>query len=391
MQKYFSIVMLIVLMLVTFSCERNQETFTFVVAADMRYTAKEEYRNSNYFQGACEAIKEYGKGAFMISPGDIDPPAAVREVIAQVLGEDYPWYPVVGNHELDDSSSMVYLRNYNKNGTTLPNIVRTGPEGTVETTYSFDWGDNHFVVLNQYFDGQSDMGTDGDLVPELLAWLENDLVNTKKKCIFVLGHEPLIALPDMDNGRLRHQDDSLNKYPKSSFKFYQLLKKYNVTAYICGHTHNASIAKINGIWQIDVGHARGIEAFFPTMVVETITEKIAEGRKNDKAEENSIADYFKGNAYEVKKVLYYSGLTRGVSYKEIDDNTALPILSEFYNQFSKNDQLRDKYKRTFWNQANLARSTFMKVITSSNEVKIEIYRDDARGGTYSLMHTVILN
>jgi hypothetical protein len=164
-----------------------------------------------------------------------------------------------------------------------------------------------------------------------------------------------------------------------------------VTAYICGHTHNASIAKINGLWQFDAGHARGIEAVFPTMVVEDITEKIAEGRKTGKVEESSVAEYFRENAYEVKKVLYYSGLTQGVSYKEIDDNTALPILSEFYNNYSENDQFRDKYISTFWDQANLARSTFMKVIISNDEVKIEIYRDDARGGVYSLMHTTILN
>jgi hypothetical protein len=28
-------------------------------------------------------------------------------------------------------------------------------------------------------------------------------------------------------------------------------------AYFCGHTHNASAALINGVWQIDCGHARG--------------------------------------------------------------------------------------------------------------------------------------
>jgi hypothetical protein len=391
MRKYASLVMLTVLMLLTVSCEFNQESFTFIVAADMRYAAKEEYRNSSYFQGACEAIKKYGKGTFMISPGDVDPPSAVREVISNVLGEDYPWYPVVGNHELEDSSFMDYLRNYNKNGNALPNIIRGGPDGSVETTYSFDWGNNHFVVLNQYYDGQSDMGTDGDLVPELLEWLETDLANNEKKHIIVFGHEPLISIPDMDNGRLRHQYDSLNKYPKSSFQFHQLLKKYNVTAYICGHSHNMSIAKINGIWQVDAGHARGIEAFFPTMLIEGISENIKEGKRIGQVEEKSIAEFYRDHAYEAKKVLYYSDLTEGVSYRQIDDKTALKILTQFYNQFSENEKLREKYITTFWDNANLTRSTFLKVRTSSNDVKIEIYRDDARGGAYSLMHTVILN
>jgi len=36
------------------------------------------------------------------------------------------------------------------------------------------------------------------------------------------------------------------------------LKQYSVTAYLCGHTHNFSAIQIDGVWQIDVGHARGL-------------------------------------------------------------------------------------------------------------------------------------
>lgn len=32
---------------------------------------------------------------------------------------------------------------------------------------------------------------------------------------------------------------------------------YAVTANICGHTHNYSVYQESGVWQIDVGHARG--------------------------------------------------------------------------------------------------------------------------------------
>jgi hypothetical protein len=80
-------------------------------------------------------------GAFMISPGDIDPPGDSRWTIDQVLGTDYMWYPVVGNHEEETSSDMDYLRDYNydANGTGVePDIVNTGPSGCPETTYSFD-------------------------------------------------------------------------------------------------------------------------------------------------------------------------------------------------------------------------------------------------------------
>jgi hypothetical protein len=47
-------------------------------------------------------------------------------------------------------------------GVSLPSIVNAGPPGCEETTYSFDYGDAHFVVLNEYYNGTSDRGTDGD-------------------------------------------------------------------------------------------------------------------------------------------------------------------------------------------------------------------------------------
>ncbi|MFQ6115205.1 MAG: hypothetical protein ACE5NG_14190 [bacterium] len=88
------------------------------------------------------------------------------------------------------------------------------------------------MVLNQYYDGQSDWGTDGNVIPELLAWLEEDLAANNKKHIFVF----------------------------------------------CGHCHSASYSKINGLWQIDAGHARGIEdKLYPQQLFEALIEALKEG------------------------------------------------------------------------------------------------------------------
>jgi hypothetical protein len=65
-------------------------------------------------------------------------------------------------------------------------------------------------------------------------------------------------VPDLDNGRVRHRGDSLDKYPANNHRFWALLRQQGVLAYFCGHTHNASVARINGLWQIDCGHARGL-------------------------------------------------------------------------------------------------------------------------------------
>ena len=203
----------------------------------------------------------------MISPGDIDPPKASKWTIEQVLGMNYIWYPVVGNHELPGKGSEIYygsnmewLReyNYDANGSgTHPDIVNTGPSGCPETTYSFDYDNAHFVVLNNYCDNDGDKVTDGDITGHLYNWLASDLAATNKEHIFVIGHQPAYPQPDADNGRTRKMKDSLNAYPANRDRFWNLLKNAGVVAYICGHTHNYSAVEINGVWQLNSGHARG--------------------------------------------------------------------------------------------------------------------------------------
>ena len=235
------------------------QDFRFSLSADMRqYSGQGTYDTSDYFRGACEAIDALGGGAFMVTPGDLDPPENVYWTLQTVLGPGYLWYPVVGNHEEETSSDMAWLRAFNLDGDTLPYIVNLGPSATEETTYSFDYGDAHFVQINEYYDGLSDTGTDGDVVDDLYDWLEADLIATTQPLIFVTGHEPAWPQPDADNGRMRHRGDSLDAHPSHRDRFWSLLREHQVTAYLCGHTHNFSAVNIDGVWQLDVGHARGL-------------------------------------------------------------------------------------------------------------------------------------
>jgi Calcineurin-like phosphoesterase len=230
---------------------------SFLVAGDMRDYASGEFGGPAYFLGACQAMHAAGPSAFLIVPGDLDPPQSVADVIRSVFGRAFPWYPAVGNHDASDPADMAFLRRLNARGTRLPNIVRPGPPGAVETTYSFEVGDVHVAVLNQYFDGVSDTDGHGDVSDEVYGWLKADLAATAKPFIFVVGHEPAFPVPDMTTGRSRHTGSSLNRNLASRDRFWQLLKTWKVTAYFCGHTHGASAKKIQGVWQLDCGHARG--------------------------------------------------------------------------------------------------------------------------------------
>ena len=255
-------VLLLIVFLLTLAASQSgnaqtndTEEFSFIVAADMREFAGPEYQNSQFFRGAVEAMKKYGEGAFMVSPGDLDPPWHVRSTLDDVLGKDYKWYPVMGNHEQETPEDMEWLRDWGKNNKEF--LLRTGPKNAEETFYSFDYINTHFVAINQYYDGQSDIATKGDISDPVYNWLQEDLAANDKQFIFVIGHEPIISIMDYTSGRLRHKGDNLDQHPENANRFVELLRKHNVTAYFCGHTHNFSYAKINGVWQLDAGHSRG--------------------------------------------------------------------------------------------------------------------------------------
>jgi hypothetical protein len=362
------------------SAEKESRELVFIVAADMRNFAKQGEWSKN-FSGACEAVREVGRGAFMISPGDldVDPPSAVREMVSTVLGKDYPWYPVLGNHDPESPSSMKYLRDYSQ---TVPNVVNRGPEGCEATTYSFDWANAHFVVLNQYFDGVKDWGLEGDVVPELLDWLEADLAANTKGHVFVFGHEPLMAMPDMDNGRIRHQGDSLDEHPENAFRFHQILLKHDVAAYICGHTHNASYANLNGLWQLDAGHARGLEeSSYADALYAAIRSAIETGRARGIGEAGSLRQLYRDDAYHVDRWFKYLGMT---------ETPVVQTLAQFYDEYSSDPTARDRYYERQIEGRKQTASTFLRITITGENVRVDFYRDDTHGGPYSLRETLIL-
>ncbi|MCK5700096.1 MAG: hypothetical protein KAI29_03050, partial [Cyclobacteriaceae bacterium] len=61
--------------------EKVEKNFSFIAACDMRYFVLEEYRSSEWTLGGFQAIEKVGKGEFMISPGDVEPPWATRELM----------------------------------------------------------------------------------------------------------------------------------------------------------------------------------------------------------------------------------------------------------------------------------------------------------------------
>lgn len=233
----------------------STEAFSFIAAGDMRGFVGPAPAGKQYFDGLCDALKAIGPGAFMISPGDCSPPGPIRSTIDQYLGTNYLWYPVAGNHDAEKSENMAWFRQWAEAG--IPHLARRGPPGAEYTTYSFDFGNSHFIALNEYYDGRSDAVGKGDVPDAALAWLKDDLAATRQPLIWVFGHKPIESLPDMDTGKVSHKGESVTTNADRLELFMQLLKEHHVRAYICGHTHKSSVAKVKGLWQADSGHSRG--------------------------------------------------------------------------------------------------------------------------------------
>lgn len=240
-----------------------EPAFSFAVTTDMSVVSAPEYIDyPNFFAALLGYLKQSGPGDFMISTGDILPAEGTDWTIDQVLGEDYLWFPLPGNHDFDHQAEVSFLRDYNydPNGPAEPNIVNQGPDSCPHTTYSFDYQNAHFVALNVYCNEDSAWGIDGSITDTLYDWLAADLAATEKTHIFVFGHEPAFPQPDAQTGLTSHYYESLDQYPAARDRFWALLQQYGVRAYFCGHTHNYSATLIDSVWQIEAGQAMGTRA-----------------------------------------------------------------------------------------------------------------------------------
>ncbi len=239
--------------------------FHFTVTADPR-------EHHTAFGDTLQAINTYvgGPGEFHVSVGDIDNTIPDnRAVIDTEFGASFVWYPIIGNHEEEDGADMNWLRAEYDDGnsvrTPLKNYTnQDGPDGTVRTTYSWDYGNAHFIAMNQYWNGgptegtgtdisRDDTAASGDVVAALRTWLAADLAANTKPFVFVFGHEQ--SFPQH-----RHVGDSLDQYPANRDAFWQVLEDEDVHAFFVGHTHTYSTHQgdkdgIGDVWQIDVGAA----------------------------------------------------------------------------------------------------------------------------------------
>ena len=244
----------------------NPKRFAFVVTTDWHTsdvqpntTVENNLQQIRYFMD--NPTTDMPAPSFMVVTGDFPNVSQTQTSINNVLGSGFLWYPVIGNHEISDGiSNFNYIRDTMV--PSLPNIVNYGPAGSLNTSYSWDHGNAHFTVLNAYWNGGtstgSDYAADGNIVPQLLSWINADLTATNQIQRFVFVHEP--AYPHD-----RHQGDSLDQYPANRDAFVAALDSQGVEVLFTGHTHffnhstSAQYPLLGNMHQITNGYLRGYD------------------------------------------------------------------------------------------------------------------------------------
>lgn len=174
-------------------------------------------------------------------------------------------WPVVGNHEIQHRADEENFRKV------FPNVYRNGPDDEKGLSYSFDFENTHFTIVNtdRWYYGDPNDTTDDRRdwhYIKHLDWLENDLKSARERNvdhIFIASHDMIYpvgghlhdGLPNLGRKFKFPMDSTQTWYMNQRQQVIDILDKYDVSTHICGHEHLYSRQKVNNIFEVIAGSA----------------------------------------------------------------------------------------------------------------------------------------
>ena len=172
-------------------------------------------------QFALRDLMKQDKAALALHTGDVVYPFGSHQTyqsyyldVYRDLMKQIPFYPAVGNHDIELDGGAPYLAVH-----ALP--ADGVPEPDRERYYSFDWGDVHFVSLD------SNLMPDPARSRRMLDWLNADLQATRKAWKIVFWHHT-----PYDAARGTEAEARLSRE-----LITPILERYGVQLVLAGHSH----------------------------------------------------------------------------------------------------------------------------------------------------------
>lgn len=204
---------------------KEQKEHNFIVWGDPQVYMKEEFSQlKEVVDDVKKTVKESSKHFHAISVGDnvFDKHELIEDYVKTISDLDIPFYHVIGNHDMD----------YNNRSNELSD--KTYSKSFGPSHYSFDFGDIHYVVLNNVFYYGFTYRYIGYITEEQLSWLEQDLSFVPKgKTVIVSLHIPTM----FDKSRKpRDYSNLLSSSVMNNKALYSIFNGYNVHI-MAGHSH----------------------------------------------------------------------------------------------------------------------------------------------------------
>ncbi|QCQ22775.1 calcineurin-like phosphoesterase C-terminal domain-containing protein [Desulfoglaeba alkanexedens] len=199
---------------------KDDQKFNVIVTGD---TQVYNDREINYLRNSLVKEVQGTDALFCISMGDnLGDDLSLFPRYLDVMGQmGIPVYYVPGNHDLDFDA------------TSDRDSFDTHKSYIGATYYSFNYGDVHFVVLDdvEYPSPIHNGSYNGKIDDTQMEWLANDLAHVPMDKLIVLNmHIPIVS--DVDRTSSQHQVDNREE-------LYALLKGRKVVS-MAGHTHTLS-------------------------------------------------------------------------------------------------------------------------------------------------------
>ena len=177
--------------------QRNQDARFFIAMGDLVDNGEHAYQWNEWF-------------------------SRIRPMITRI-----PVAPVLGNHETYTSDWKVRLPLAYLHYFQLP---EGAPEKYKNQFYSFDYGDVHFVVLNNLMREMEQFQP--DMLQEQLAWFRADMEKTKKKWKIVLMHKDVLRYAFLTRKTPRAEGIS-----EEGETLMPLFDQYGVDVVLTAHLH----------------------------------------------------------------------------------------------------------------------------------------------------------